>query len=173
MPQTERLSDGAFSGRYLYLLDLATANDLPDIVNVSATHFVCFLAWDSEDRSVETISRVAGILLDAGCIYFCSWGRGCERVHDIIDEVCVNPDSSRDDGASIMTTWHAEDSLDDALWFFLNTANPDEQYSERCNAALAVSIGGGPSRLDRIRFALKSPHRFSAEVLGDESKGAT
>ena len=42
----------------------------------------------------------------------------------------------------VMTTWHAEDSLEDGLEFFLTCAYPDEKYSPHgCDSALIVSVG--------------------------------
>ncbi len=69
--------------------------------------------WDSEQESVGEISRVAEVLLGSGGVYFCTWGNGCERVHDIIE---VDPDPA--DDSVVMTTWHDDETLDEALWFF-------------------------------------------------------
>jgi hypothetical protein len=41
----------------------------------------------------------------------------------------------------IMTTWHEKDSLDEALWFFLTTAWPDDAYSDNCKSSLAIVVG--------------------------------
>lgn len=166
MPQAERLGKDEISGRDLYLLHLATTDDLPDAVHLSAQYFVCLLSWDSEDVPVAAISRVAEVLMNSGCIYFCCWGRGCGRVHDIIDEDIVGSGTDLDDKGPIMTTWHEDEPLDDALWFFLNSAIPDDIYSDRCEAALVVSIGSDSNQLHRFRYALQSPLRFSSEWLG-------
>ena len=72
-----------------------------------------------------------------------------------------NPDP--DDATTIMTTWHEDDSLDDTLWYFLNTTWPDDRYSETCRAAIAVSIAGSDVWHERIGLALRSPRQFSEE----------
>ena len=40
----------------------------------------------------------------------------------------------------VMTTWHAQESLADALWFVLTAAIPDDAYAEECLAIVGVSI---------------------------------
>jgi hypothetical protein len=41
----------------------------------------------------------------------------------------------------MMTTWHSEESLDEALWFFVSAAFPDDGYSYTCRSGLAISVG--------------------------------
>jgi len=41
----------------------------------------------------------------------------------------------------IMTTWHDKDSLDEALWFFVYSAYPEDGYWDTTRAGLAISIG--------------------------------
>jgi hypothetical protein len=42
-------------------------------------------------------------------------GPDCERVHDIIDEVIVNRNPGETDEDVIMTTWHDDEALNEAL----------------------------------------------------------
>ena len=154
------------SGRELYSLHLETADGLSQL-NLSSPKFVAFLAWDSSHATIEAISQVAEKLLNSGCVYLCAWGNGCERVHDIMDVVLVGPDPS-DDVAPVMTTWHQDDSLDEALWFFLNSTWPDDQYFDDCRSAIAITVGGSREFQDRIAFALTYPREFSGQVLSRE-----
>ncbi len=172
MPNIERLGHDAVGGRDLYSLNVTAPDELPAKIRLSSGYFVCLLAWDSAAESVEVISRVAESILGSGCVYLCSWGEGCERVHDIFDEVAVGPDPDPGD-AAVMTTWHRNETLDEALWFFLNSTSPDDRYEARCDSAVAVSIGGDRSRAERILFALSVPQRFNAEVLRQENDQAS
>ena len=69
----------------------------------------------------------------AWCIAACG-GAGCERFHDIIDDIVVEDGLSerRFVGATpndvIMTTWHANESLEEALEFFKTSALPMEGF---------------------------------------------
>ncbi|MCH9648648.1 MAG: hypothetical protein K0U98_10440 [Deltaproteobacteria bacterium] len=173
MSTVERLGYDEINNRDLYLIDLATADELPGDIPISSDDFACFLAWDSGSESVETIVDLAEIILDAGCAYLCAWGDECERVHDIFDEVEVGGDPDPEDKSVVMTTWHDGESLDEGLWFFLNCTWPDDHYFENCRAAIVISIGGKEAWLDRIRFALEHPYQFNRQVLDhdeDESK---
>lgn len=67
-------------------------------------------------------------LVSQGLIYFCSWGKNCELVHDAVD-VC------RDEGQYelpsgefvLMTTWHDDEPLEEAFWYFSTLATPTEE----------------------------------------------
>src|SRR5205085_2256625 len=80
-------------------------------------------------------------LLRAGCAYFCAWGPDCGRVHDIMDDVIVGrnpPESSFD---AIMTTWHAEELLPQALDFFFTWTEPYDAFIDECRTALIICVG--------------------------------
>src|SRR3954467_9205564 len=98
---------------------------MPPVVSLPTPRFVCLLAWDARAATVEEISAIARRLLDAGAVYICSWGPGCECVHDIIDEEEVG-DGSHTTNSAVMTTWHADEPLADALDFVLTHTIPDD-----------------------------------------------
>lgn len=121
-------------------------------------HVTCLPAWDAALVSVETVARVAEQLLAAGCVYLCAWGPDCERVHDIFDEVIVGDGSQTpDDDAIVMTSWHAAQSLDDALWFLLHCANPADRYAQSCRSAVAIVVGEEAGWRGTVRRALSHP----------------
>jgi hypothetical protein len=93
--------DGA--GRDLFLLSISRPQHMPRVISVSTPRFVCLLAWDARAAGVEEISDIARQLLDAGAVYVCVWGPGCERVHDIIDEESVGPNPAVTTGPVVMT----------------------------------------------------------------------
>ena len=91
----------------------------PGDLSLTTPRFVCFIAWDARSASADEISRVAVGLLRQGAVYVCTWGPDCERVHDIIDEEHVCPNPSSDMSGVVMTTWHATESLAEAIRFAL------------------------------------------------------
>ena len=109
-------------------------DELPTSFTLSSKRFVALLVADTTQTDVETLSRFAESLLASGCVYFCAWGPGCERAHDIMDECSLEIDPV------IMTTWHDDESLDETLYFFLRNTWPDEGYSE-CGGAIAITVG--------------------------------
>ncbi len=139
------------SGWDVYALTLPGPDTLPESLPVSSAKFVCLLAWNAGNVSDATLHRLAERLLAAGCVYFCCWGNDCERVHDAIDDVLVGHGSSNGAWMNVMTTWHANESLEEAVDFFLDLACPNDTYLDACTAAVAISIG---SELDAARVEL-------------------
>lgn len=126
--------------RRLFSLDASTAEAVAS-APLPAGHFACLLVWDARGASVDTISSVVEPLLRAGASYVVCWGPDCERVHDIIDEIASHPNFGAPPDSCIMTTWHPDVPLGEALWFFLSCSTPDEHYADSTRAALAISIG--------------------------------
>jgi hypothetical protein len=59
-----------------------------------------------------------------------------------MDEEVVGDNPPQSYLGCVMTTWHANDSLEEALDFFLSSAYPDETYAPNgCDRALIFSIG--------------------------------
>jgi hypothetical protein len=124
------------SERELFCIAAPTFDALPLSFSLPSKRFVALLAADTTQVDAATFSRFSDSLLASGCVYFCAWGPGCERAHDMFDNHCLEIDPV------IMTTWHSDDSLDEALYFFLRNAWPDDGYSED-GSALAITVGSG------------------------------
>jgi hypothetical protein len=84
----------------------------------------------------------ATALIRSGARYVCCWGPDCERLHDCFDEAegaLSGWDAS--DGSHVMTTWHDDEPLEEALWFALNAAIPTpDETAATTQAVLAVSV---------------------------------
>ena len=151
-------------GRRLFSLAVDRPHDVSSIV-LPSPNFACFIAWDARDASVESVSALVEALLRAGASYFVCWGSDCERVHDIVDEISSLPGGEFEapDGSCVMTTWHASDSLEESLFFFLVNTVPDERFQATTRASLGVSVGSALwARV--IAEALDDPQRFVARV---------
>ena len=143
--------------RHLFTLELAESVDLPTALDLPSPHFGCMIAWDARGASVDQVSALVDPLIKLGAVYFCVWGPDCERVHDIVDESDPYADTV------IMTTWHDKESLEEALWFFLNSTWPDDHFEQTFRAGLAISVGSS-SWADAMRVALRDPKGFSESV---------
>ena len=160
----ESFSRDEGGGRALYLLTAETPEDLDQDFRLPDRGFVCLLAWDAPGSPDETVLRVAERLLNEGAKYVCTWGRDCERVHDLVDEAAFDPEANYEVDPVIMTTWHHDEPLEEAIYFFLSNAHPDDEYFDECTGALAISLGDA-GYAERIRLALREPDRFRAEML--------
>jgi hypothetical protein len=68
--------------------------------------------FDSEWINLNTTK-----LLDAGCCFFVCFGSGSEYVHDKIDDII-----SKNKQLDVLTTFHENETLEEALNFFLVVA---------------------------------------------------
>jgi hypothetical protein len=115
-------------------------------------NFVLFLALDALGITDAELRDAARKLIDRGLAYVCIWGNECERVHDCFDLERAPDEPS---GATVMTTWHTDEPVEESLWFFANNAFPDESFVPSCKDWIAIAVGNSIS-LDRIRNILAS-----------------
>lgn len=152
----------------LYSEFVTEFSDLERIIFPSA-HTVLLIAADANMISVDIIAAIAEQYIDAGLIYVCVWGPDCERVHDIFDEVHVG-DGSVEPVITLMSTWHSDASLEEAIWYFLESARPlDTQLDDTSYVAIAV---GETAWEQTIEKALSDIPTFSDRILEKESKYA-
>jgi hypothetical protein len=159
---------GAYSltNRKLFYSEIEEYSSHIDLSTIKSTYFNCFLYWNDSNVKESDLNFVKQ-LIDAGCIYFDIWGPDCEKQHDIIDElIClIYPYFNSDD--IILTSWHSSDSLDAALWTFLNANYPANKYCDECRSSFALSIKGTEINRHRIKYSLMYPDKFSRNVLND------
>ena len=139
----EILNHGKMKSQSRLLLS-AFASGLDDFyspIAIHGKHCVVFLAMDARTMSVDEIGNIANWALDQGAVYLCAWGPDCERVHDIIDEVVCNRNPDETDEDVIMTTWHEDETLEEALWFAVNSAFAVGAYEQTCKTLVTVTIG--------------------------------
>ncbi|MCO6511076.1 MAG: hypothetical protein J5I65_09810 [Aridibacter famidurans] len=163
---------GNYSNRDLYLVSLSDSNALQRIELPGSRYFFLLIVWHSAGADVDELFHIAETALKSGCVYVCTFGKGCESLHDILDETVVawetipedRPiDTGNWDENHIMTTWHDDELLEDAIWFFLNNTFVDEGLTKDCRAGVVLAIGASPEEEMKIRSALTQPEEFSAE----------
>ncbi|MDN5942604.1 MAG: hypothetical protein L0H94_12030 [Nitrospira sp.] len=139
----ETLDHGRMRGQGRFLLSALASSpkDLSSPIAIHGKHCVVFLAMDARPMSVDEISNIANWALAQGAVYFCVRGPDCKRVHDIIDEAVVCRNSGETDEDVIMTTWHEDEALDEALWFAVNSAFSAGAYEGTCETLVAIAVG--------------------------------
>lgn len=98
-----------------------------------------------------------------GLAYLCAWGPDCERVHDIFDEEDLARGLERGTHDVIMTTWHNDESLEEALWFFVHSASPADGYVHGC-ADWVIAPIANPVWEQEVREKIR---RVASEPPGD------
>lgn len=125
--------------------------DLSSIVGEVSPHFMLFLAVDATSITDEILRLVARKLLDRGLSYLCVWGNDCGRVHNQFD---LERHPIEAEGCSVMTTWHSDEPLSEALWFFANVAYPDEDFEPDCCDWVSVSVLNSDWELEMKRVLI-------------------
>jgi len=119
----------------------------PATLEVPSKRFRLLVAADVNSASTQALSDFALSALKRGMVYFCSWGQGCERFHDIVDEVIIGDDVSDQAfagpsrGDVVMTTWHDDETLEEALDFFATCAVPTDGFAPDSDFRLVISVG--------------------------------
>jgi hypothetical protein len=119
---------------------------------------------DASALEAERMSALARKLLDQGMAYFCGWGPDCSRVHDVVDEEVVQRNLSEE--ADVMTTWHDDEDLDDALWF-AEFAVPSDDYIDTCRTVLAIVVDQAEWSA-RVEADLRDFEAFNARILSQD-----
>lgn len=138
--------------RAIHLVHLRDLSEWPVVLPTRGEHLVLWVGMDATAASTEQITAIGERALDSGMVYLCAWGADCERVHDTIDEVIWERDLGSSERDVILTTWHSGEPLDDALWFFVNTAWPAEAYMESTRDWYAVVVGENRERDAAIQW---------------------
>ena len=162
MIEVRQLAHDSSTNRSLHVLSVPSASDIPTL-HLSSDFIIALLVWDSVGSTEEELLAVGKSLIESGVVYACCWGPGCEAAHDAIDH--ADRGSDRPDDAVLMTTWHDNEPLSEALWFFLNTAIPTEPYVEGCRASIAIVVDN-EAWADECVEALSHPREFTKRVLG-------
>ncbi len=138
---TEYVFDDEYPARQVLFCSASSLGSLPAALSPLSRPFVLFIAADASSVTEQTVLLVAEKLLSQGMIYACVWGQDCERVHDLLDAASVQRNPSVSNANVVMTTWHAEETIEEAVWFFLNCAWPAAAYEQTCDSWVAAVIG--------------------------------
>lgn len=150
------------SERDLFSVDINSLADYPLEVNLPGQFFILLNAGNAANWSDQKIADFDQKTLNQGAVHFCAWGADCERVHDTLDETIIMHwvDSGLTFEKTIITTWHSDEDLGDALWFALQVAVPSAAYDPECNSVLVVSADSEENYSSIVSW-LQDPARFN------------
>lgn len=118
----------------------------PSVLHIPSRRFRLFVAADAIGVTTDAISEFVHEALKRGMVYFCAWGPDCSRFHDIVDEIVVEDDLGErqfvgpNPHDQIMTTWHENDTLEEAVDFFFNFAFPTDGFEADSDSWIALCI---------------------------------
>jgi len=127
--------------RTFYSMFLPRLEAWPDRLDIDSGCFGLLLAYDARSGAEEALRALAERTLAQGLVYLCAWGPDCKRVHDLFERAIVAREEERGDDDTVMTTWHEDESLEEAAWYFAHVASPSPGYAERCRAMVVAAVG--------------------------------
>jgi hypothetical protein len=86
-------------------------------------------------------NRIAQWIVKSGCLYVVAWGLDCETWHDSVDSAVLEVFNYGEipNDQFVMTTWHNNEPLSEALWFAEQCAfHPDVELTETVILHIAV-----------------------------------
>ena len=151
--------------RKVFSLSIPNLESFPSHLELPSQHFVLFLACDAKGIDIDIIWNFANLMIAKRVAYLCAWGEDCERVHDIFDEALVLREIEENQTyPHVMTSWHTDDSLDEALRFMLYSAYPDDELTNTCGVVLVVSVANEEWKA-HIQKRLSNIELLNAEYL--------
>jgi hypothetical protein len=128
------------TGREWIAINIPSVDVVDVVLPFAFQSFVLFLALDARSVSDPVLQQNCRKLLTAGARFVSVWGPDCSRVHDAFDLAALELGLNNGD-AVIMTSWHANESLKEAVWFAANAAFPDEAYAAAASALVLILVG--------------------------------
>lgn len=98
--------------------------------------FALFVACAATTLSAELIEEFASYCIDRGLFWVSTWGADCERLHDIFDRVGLAQGAY---SGTVMSTWHDDEPLDDALHLFWDAFPAEGKLGGP--ARIGISVG--------------------------------
>ena len=126
--------------RDVFLISLSSWDDWPRQLQLPSRHYCLLIVGDARGVPDDTLSDIAGLALDGGCVYVCAWGPDCGRVETCFDSKCAETESARDSPV-VFTVSHPGETLDDALEYLTGTAFPHAAFADTCRSSLVAVVG--------------------------------
>jgi hypothetical protein len=130
----------------------------PPALQLPSQRFRLFVAANVAEISTKVISDFAFAALSKGMVYFCAWGPGCERFHDIVDELKLKDERGERKfigprvGDVVVTTWHDCETLQEALEFFAICAAPTDGFEPDSHFRVVVCVNDRDWAATATRF---------------------
>jgi len=126
------------------VFNIDSIEQLSDCLPRRSKYFTLLLAWDAPETEQEKLMEMFQPFVDRGLAYFCAWGSRCSEVHDAVDLCAVKKEQAIGPADyQLMTTWHDDEPLEEALWFFNMCAIPAEVHVLSDFERFAVVVGDG------------------------------
>lgn len=115
-----------------------------------------WIGMDVTATNNDELSALAEAIVASNPYYVCCWGPACEDLHDAVDAVIVQRDiDTGREHPLIMTTWHTDGSLAEAVDFVLHCTEIADDWPPTPRAARMLLIGNTAGE-DELLAAISS-----------------
>src|ERR1700683_4550325 len=136
-----RLADGdLLPEKVVYLCTSDKIENMADKITPRSPNFGLFVALNAQHVTDDSILKAAKRLLSKGLACLCAWGPDCKRVHDLFDVAAREINDELSGNNVIMTTWHSDESIVEALGFFIHCEFVTEKFEKTCKDWIIASI---------------------------------
>jgi hypothetical protein len=145
-----------FKGRQLELIGVPTLADLPGALGERKAPFILFIATGTTTIPETALCGLCEQVLGLGAVYISCWGPQSSFLEACFDhaEAALHPEAT----SVVRTTSHENDSLEDAIWFVVHSAYPDDAYEDGWKHLVLCAVGSEDwRRRARVYLALGAP----------------
>jgi hypothetical protein len=128
-------------GRSLYHMHLEDIQEWPSVIEGLGQHFSLFLAIDARGQPDAVFLNLVRKLFGQGMAVHYHWGPDCFHVYNLFCTPFNIQELGFEDKPHVRGGFNNEGSLDEALYGYLYTMEPDKEYHATCRSALGVSVG--------------------------------
>jgi hypothetical protein len=129
-------------------VDQRSRRDVWVVAAQSARDWPAVLPWASAKLGLLVLTEhvvdagpLARLALERGLVFASAWGPGCELIEETFDEIIALTRPQETPGDAVLTTSHADESLEETLEFFLEVATPARAHVAGCEAWVVFAIG--------------------------------
>jgi hypothetical protein len=128
-----------YSGRRIELFGIPKLDDIGRLFADRDQPFILLLATGTTALPESTLVALFASVLSNGCVYACCWGPQAAYLETCFDQAegVVHPGNT----SVVITTNHEIESLEDAIWFAVHAAYPDDDYEDGWERLVVVTVG--------------------------------
>ena len=137
------------SGKRVWVMGAESCDDWPETPPWKSAGFGLLFAADRYVAAAPLAERA----VPQGLAFASAWGPACTMIEDVFDETIVHTGKDETADDAVMTTSHPDESLEEALEFFLDAAIAAPARATTCTTWVVFALG--PSLLRKVERALQ------------------
>lgn len=137
------------SGKHVWVMGAESCEEWPETPPWTSAGFGLLFAAERYVAAAPLAERAVA----QGLAFASAWGPACAMIEDVFDETIVHTGKDETADDAVLTTSHPDESLEEALEFFLDAAAAARGRSDDCTTWVVFALG--PSILRRVERALQ------------------